>query len=135
MYMSFNIFDLKDPGKHWADDPNNMMLSHFLIEMSLDDVELKFYDWFDGSEVSYDVLETKYPDLQYRSRFRCIFTKLDGNIDLDYAALLVKSVNIWKSENIIQIKIRQLVDTDYSIFFPYMRLTPILSKPDLILSY
>jgi hypothetical protein len=131
-----NILDtFKDPGKHWADEPKNMMISHFLIEMPLNDIVIKYYDWFDGSEITYDELETKYPDKPYKSRFRCIFNKLDGKIDLDFAALLVKSVNIWKSENIIQIKIIQLVDTDYSLFFPFMRLSPILSKPDLILSY
>jgi len=131
-----NIFStFKDPGKHWADDPTKSMLSHFLIEMSLNDIDIKYYDWFDGSEITYDELETKYPDKPYKTRFRCIFTNLNGKIDLFFAALLVKSVNIWKSENIIQLKLIQLVDTDYSLFFPYMRLSPILSKPDLILSY
>ena len=65
-----------------------------------------------------------------------MFTNITSDQEeLDLFSLLVNSINIWNNENIAQIELKHLSDTDYSKFFKYFKITRIYRNPDLILSY
>jgi hypothetical protein len=133
--MLFSPFDkLKDPVVH--SDIDDKYLTTFFIQMPLDSFVLQFYDWQTGDVIEYDESIKQYGIERTRRRFRCLFTNITSNTDeLDLFALIVKSVNIWHSENVTQIELQHLSDWDYSVFFKYFKITRIYREPDLILSY
>ena len=59
----------------------------------------------------------------------------DKYIDKQTTALLFRSGTVWKKENIAQLEIAHLIDTDYSYFNKYLTLKWIDREPDMILSY
>ena len=115
--MLFTILDkLKDPCVHT--DMDGKYLTTFVIQMPLDSFKLSFYDWYTGDDTDYDVMIEKYGYEKTRSRFRCLFTNITSDQEeLDLFALLVNSVNIWKTENIAQIELKHLSEFNYSKFF------------------
>lgn len=139
MTTSFTLLDnLRDPVRHWKLKNNEVVdveLSSMTIEMKLTDFTIEYYDWMDAHVSTYEELIKIYPEHQVVSLFRCLFTNLQDKIDIDTASLYVKSVNIWFDKNIAQIKMIHLSDTDYSMFYPYLKITGILSKPDRSLYY
>lgn len=133
--MLFTIVDkLKDPCVHT--DIDGKFLTTFVIQMPLDSFTISFYDWYTGDDTDYDVMIEKYGFDKTSHRFRCLFTNITSDKDeLDLLALLVNSVNIWKTENIAQIELKHLSEWDYSKFFNYINITRMPCNPDLILTY
>ena len=131
----FSLIDkLNDPGVH--SDIDDKYLTTFFIQMPLDSFSITFHAWDNGDVIEYDESIEKFGFEKTRCRFRCLFTNItQDNDELDLFALLVNSVNIWKSENIAQIELKHLSDWDYSMFFKYFKMTRIYRNPDLILSY
>ena len=133
--MFLTLIDkLKDPCIHYT--KNDADLTTFVIQVPLDSISLEFYDWYTGDAADYDVLIEKYGYEKTSCRFRCLFTNITNDKDeLDMLALLVRSMNIWKEENIAQIEISQMSEWDYSKFVNYINIKRMSRKPDLILQY
>lgn len=131
----FSIIDtLTDPCIHH--NINDKYLTSFVIQIPIDAISILFYDWLTGDVVDYNLMIEKYGYEKTIRRFRCLFTNITSDKDeLDKLALLVKSVNIWKQENIAQIELMHLSEWDYSMFFKYFKISRIYREPDLILSY
>lgn len=129
---NFTLLDtISDPIIHTT--KNGTEIASFMIQVKLDDISIKYYDFISGDEIAFEESVTKYGIEKTSCRFRCMINAIDYNIDL--ISLYIKSVNIWVTENVVQIKLTQCSNVDYSTFIPYMTMTRITRSPDLVLSY
>ena len=129
---------------------HDMLLQHqklrnITVQLPLDIFKIEFYDWMNAEITSYDIMRSEWIEhgkiTRFPSRFRILMNDTniikigDKYIDKQTTALLFRSGTVWKKENIAQLEIAHLIDTDYSYFNKYLTLKWIDREPDMILSY